>query len=83
MGIIENQKQAILFNNPISNQLIMTFDNNSARSIVIFDSKGVEVFKADIMDTFSYSIDTEKLNSGVYYLNVTTPQSSFTRKLIK
>jgi len=83
MGIIENQKQAILFNNPISNQLIMTFDNNTARSIVIFDSKGVEVFKADIMDTFSYSIDTEKLNSGIYYLHVTTDQSSITRKLIK
>jgi hypothetical protein len=83
MGMIENQNQAILFNNPISNQLNMTFDNNTARSIVVFDSKGVEVFKADIMDTFSYSIDTEKLNSGVYYLNVTTPQSSFTRKLIK
>jgi O-phosphoseryl-tRNA(Cys) synthetase len=83
MGMIENQKQTILFNNPIANQLNMTFDNNTARSILIFDSKGVEVFKADIMDTFSYSIDTEKLNSGVYYLHVTTAQSSFTRKLIK
>jgi hypothetical protein len=61
----------------------MTFDNNTARSILIFDAKGVEVFKADIMDTFSYSIATEKLNSGVYYLHVTTAQSSFTRKLIK
>ena len=83
MGIIENQKQAILFNNPISNQLNMTFDNNTARSIVIYDSKGVEVFKADIADTFSYSINTEKFNSGIYYLNVTTSQSSFTRKLVK
>lgn len=83
MGIIENQKQAILFNNPISNQLNMTFDNNTARSIVIYDSKGVEVFKADVADTFSYSIDTEKFNSGIYYLNVTTSQSSFTRKLVK
>ena len=83
MGIIENQKQAILFNNPISNQLNMTFDNNTARSIVICDSKGVEVFKADIADTFSYSIDTEKFYSGIYYLNITTSQSSFTRKLVK
>lgn len=83
MGIIENQTQAILFNNPISNQLNMTFDNNTARSIVIYDSKGVEVFKADIADTFSYSINTEKFNSGIYYLNVTTSQSSFTRKLVK
>jgi hypothetical protein len=83
MGIIENQKQAILFNNPISNQLNMTFDNNTARSIVIYDSKGVEVFKADVADTFSYSINTEKFNSGIYYLNVTTSQSSFTRKLVK
>lgn len=83
MGIIENQTQAILFNNPISNQLDMTFDNNTARSIVIYDSKGVEVFKADIADTFSYSINTEKFNSGIYYLNVTTSQSSFTRKLVK
>ena len=83
MGIIENQKQAILFNNPISNQLNMTFDNNTARSIVIYDSKGVEVFTADIADTFSYSINTEKFNSGIYYLNVTTSQSSFTRKLVK
>lgn len=83
MGIIENQTQAILFNNPISNQLDMTFDNNTARAIVIYDSKGVEVFKADIADTFSYSINTEKFNSGIYYLNVTTSQSSFTRKLVK
>lgn len=83
MGIIENMEQTILFNNPISNQLNMTFDNNTARSIVIYDSKGVEVFKADIEDTFSYSIDTEKFNSGIYYLNVTTTQSSFTRKLVK
>lgn len=83
MGIIENQKEAILFNNPFSNQLNMTFDNNTARSIVIYDSKGVEVFKADNVGTFSYSINTERFNSGIYYLNVTTAQSSFTRKLVK
>jgi hypothetical protein len=83
MGIIENQTQTILFNNPISNQLNMTFDNNTARSIVIYDSKGAEVFKADIVDTFSYSIDTEKFYSGIYYLHVTSAQTSFTAKLIK
>ena len=83
MGITENMEQTVLFNNPISNQLNLTFENNTVRSILLYDSKGAIVLQANNIDSLNYSMDTEKLQAGIYYLNVTSAQSSLTRKLIK
>lgn len=69
-----------VFPNPFSNQLSVTIGNNS--TISIFDITGRNVYNGTV-NTGTTTINTNQLNPGMYFVNITNGSNLFTRKLIK
>lgn len=71
---------SLVFPNPFSNQLNVTVDKNSTISII--DITGRNVYSG-VANAGTTTINTDQLNSGMYFININTGQKMFTRKLIK
>lgn len=78
---------AVLSPNPCTNiaDLILKSDRNLQASITLFDVFGKSIWSKVlvIQNITSIELDTEVLNSGVYFVKIETSRSSKTLKLIR
>lgn len=70
-----------IYPNPVKNNLNIKA-NSSILEIVIYDVVGKEIFRLS-PNTLESSTNLSSLNHGVYFINVSTSQSSQTIKIIK
>lgn len=91
-SVAENNELAIdviLFPNPTSNILNLTFNNTEADNIVLalFDINGRLVKTIDqgqkTIGTYNYQIDLLQEQSGVYFLSLKTTNRMYTQKIIR
>jgi Secretion system C-terminal sorting domain len=78
-----NNDNLIIYPNPASEKINLEFlDNIENRIIKIYNSFGEELFSKNIGRNRVTSISTEKLPSGIYYLEIIDKNNSRIKKLI-
>jgi hypothetical protein len=71
-----------LFPNPVTNQLNIACQDNML-SIIVHDPTGRKVAEFHNVRQMETSIDTSKLSSGAYLVNIATEKGTYTKKIIK
>ena len=72
-----------IFPNPSNGQMTLNIDGTFGEGqIRIFDINGRAVYTQDAVLQGSVNIDASRLNTGIYILNITTDNNTFTTKLI-
>jgi hypothetical protein len=76
-----------LYPSPVSDELIILFDNDSRQniSIKLRNESGTEIFSAEQKASphFKKIIDVAALTQGIYFLEITFDKVNFVRKIIK
>jgi hypothetical protein len=79
---IENEKGALIFPNPFSDQLIFSFADNVPTTISLYNFLGQEVLQHTF--TNSTTINTEQLADGIYFYELRKDKGALkTGKLVK
>jgi Secretion system C-terminal sorting domain len=76
---VESIKTTI-YPNPFSDQINVMIDKNS--TVSVFDVTGRNVYNG-ILNAGTSTISTDHLNSGMYFINITSGQKTISKKLIK
>ena len=71
-----------VYPNPAVNQITVDIANINASRIDLFTLLGQVVFSKDITEA-KFTISLEKLNSGIYFIKLTTDKGELMRKIIK
>lgn len=85
LGIEENQKSGvIIYPNPAKDKMFVLMDSRQVKSyrIELFQPNGQVLFSKESMETRS-EIDLSTLNSGVYFVRISSENSTLVKKLIK
>lgn len=83
MGIIENDEFDFTITNPFDNSILLTLNEASDIAIEIVDLKGSVVYTGKGNNVSEFKINTERFNSGTYFLRLNNGNSTVVRKLIK
>jgi hypothetical protein len=82
-GIQEIGKNPFSINNPIGNELIITFDQNSDGTVRLLNLSG-QLLKSQLLNAAKQtSISTSELPTGTYVLQYNNGTQIFTEKIIK
>lgn len=85
LGIEENQKSGvIIYPNPAKDKMFVLMDSRQVKSyrIELFQPNGQVLFSKESMENRS-EIDLSTLNSGVYFVRISSENSTLVKKLIK
>jgi len=76
-------KEADIFPNPATNQVIIRSSQDAIHSVVIFSLTGKKIFSEHSQsDRFSVEVPVEKWEPGIYFVKIQTEEGSVVRKLI-
>lgn len=81
-SISENSFNLTVYPNPVDNELTVLSDL-PIQWVAIVDISGREVYRSNLSGNFSNVISFEKMNSGIYFLQVKTSMGIITKKIIK
>lgn len=71
-----------IYPNPVTGgKIFITADNNSTKTIELYDMLGKRIFSTD-MNSYQKEINVSSLKAGVYILKLTEKNNSITRKII-
>jgi beta-glucanase (GH16 family) len=78
------ESQLVIFPNPANDNVhISTTNNDSFKSIVIYDLSGQKVFENSPGEATELTFDISQLAAGVYIMQATTSEKVFTQKFIR
>lgn len=83
---LEVEPMVKVYPNPVQNQLSVVIpknDSNEAISLRILDVNGKLVFHSEVNSETELKINTEKFDSGIYFLMLNGSQINHTQKIIK
>ncbi len=82
LGVEELKKAGIsVYPNPVATTLHIKGDTQNIQSILLYDTKGVEVFRAD--EHIPDEINMNSLKKGIYIINIVTPNQTITSRVRK
>ncbi|MEJ6661085.1 MAG: T9SS type A sorting domain-containing protein, partial [Bacteroidia bacterium] len=71
-----------VYPNPMQDEVWVSLEATASR-FKLYSTSGQEVVSGELENAKAFSIDTKYLNTGVYYLEVTSDKGTVTAKLIK
>lgn len=71
-----------IYPNPVIDELTIDY-NGTISSIVVYDTQGKVVMQEEKQSTYSTSLNTNRLEKGVYFLKIQTDKGVGTAKFIK
>ena len=71
-----------VYPNPMQDEVWVSLEA-TASHFKLYSTSGQEVVSGELENAKAFSIDTKDLNTGVYYLEVTSDKGTVTAKLIK
>jgi hypothetical protein len=80
---VESENSITLYPNPANHMLNVEWKDIKAHSISITDISGRNVLSVSAVHTFSSTINTEKLESGIYFLNLNHDKGSVAKRFVK
>lgn len=72
-----------VYPNPVGDVLYVTSDMNHFTVYELFDIQGRLIRKENVSNLNSFEIETSSLTKGLYILNLTSENGSFTQKVVK
>lgn len=73
-----------IFPNPAFNELNLFCKGHSIKEVTLFNCRGEEILKQkQEISSENFNIDISKLESGIYFLQLSSKDSIFTKKFIK
>ncbi len=84
-GFEKAPNEIYLFPNPFSNELNIRFENKSESitNIQLLDFTGKKVLEEQFNNAPIATISAESLNTGVYFIRVSSDEQTYTRRIIK
>ncbi|MBC8755414.1 T9SS type A sorting domain-containing protein [Kordia sp. YSTF-M3] len=67
--------------NPATDILYVTFDKNETSNVRLFDVQGKQILQ-QVEDSKTIELNVSSLQSGIYFLKLTTATAQFTKKII-
>ncbi len=78
---ITRQSEAIRFYTTF-NSIELNSINDLILSVSVYNNLGQQLFRAEKINSYEYSISSIKFNKGIYYLGVSTHNSHLTKKIL-
>ncbi len=85
MGVVESQDNTLsVYPNPAVNETFVTIENAGVNTVSVYDMQGrlVNTMSVDAMAGEQIRLSTEMLNSGVYFVTVSSESAVRTAKLV-
>ena len=84
LSLKENTSMIKIFPTPSTSEFNVKSSNHKISSITIFDINGRIIEKINIINAFEYTIADELIQSGIYYIEITTSENQIiTKKIMK
>ena len=79
-----NDSQNIsFFPSPFNKYINVVWNNNKTNQLRLIDCRGKAIFKIDTKNLSQYKIDTSTIDSGVYFLEISSENTVAIRKVMK
>ena len=78
-----SKEKIAVYPNPVGDVLFVTSDSNQFSRYELYDIQGRLIRKENVSNLNSFEIETASLTKGLYMLNLTSENGSFTQKVVK
>lgn len=78
-----SKEKIAVYPNPVGDVLFVTSDSNHFFGYELYDIQGRLIRKENVSNLNSFEIETASLTKGLYMLNLTSENGSFTQKVVK